>query len=100
MHSVHMRFVAAVTAASRDSPVTIPWTQVLASQMKSSSYVCCLIDKQRQFSKGCQEYTHTHLMSPALAVTSGMANSRLCRILRLHEPCCSFVSVACSKVMQ
>lgn len=63
------------------------WTQVLASQMKSFSYVCCLIDKQRQFSLGCRRRMHAHLMSPALAITSGAAND----ILRSHERSCRFL---------
>lgn len=58
---------------------------MLANQMKSSSYVCGLIDKKMQFSMGCQHYMRTHLMSPVLAITSGMANNRPCHMLRLHE---------------
>lgn len=71
----------------------IRWTQVLASQMKSFSYVCCLIDKQWQFSVGCQRCVHTHLMSPALAITSGTANDTPRHsFLRLRERSCNLIS--------
>lgn len=60
---------------------------MLASQMKSFGYVRRLIDKQRQFSLGCYRRMHTHLMSPALAITSGAAND----ILRSHEHSCKFL---------
>lgn len=69
----------------------IGWTQVLGSPMKSSSNVCCLIDKQRQFSVGCQQYMLTHLMSPVLPITSGATDNRLCHFLRLCEHSCNLI---------
>lgn len=84
-------FVVAVTAASLESPDDIWWTQVLGRQMKSSSYACRLIDKQTQFSVGCQQYMHTHLMSPVLAITSGTANDRPCHILKWCEHSCNLI---------
>lgn len=59
--------------------------------MKSSSYACRLIDKQTQLSVGCQQYMHTHLMSPVLAITSGTANDRLGHILELCEHSCNLI---------
>ena len=68
---------------------------MLASQMKSSSYVRCLIDKQRQFSVGCQHYmhTHTHLMSPVFwPLPLAQLTRERCRILRLHNHSCNLIT--------